>query len=391
MPVIPELAAQTPGLIAWRQQLHAHPELAYREHATAAFVAGKLRSFGLDEVHTGIGRTGVVGVLHGVRAAATAADGRIALRADMDALPILEAGTPPHVSTTPGVMHACGHDGHTTMLLAAARHLAATRRFDGTALFIFQPAEEDGAGAAAMLADGLFERWPVRAAFGLHNDPGLPVGRFGTRTGPFLGSTCEFYVTVTGRGAHAAEPHSGADPIVALAQIVVSLQTAIARNAPPSETAVLTVTRIEGGGAINVIPAEARFEGTIRCFSMDTQALLKRRLHEIAEGVATAMGCRAQVRCEDGYPVLVNDAAQTDFAVGVARGVAGDAHVNAALPMWGGAEDFAFIAQAVPSAFLVVGTSPSQPLHHPEYDFNDAAIPYGASYWVRLVERALPL
>jgi amidohydrolase len=391
MPVLNTLADRAAEIAAWRRHLHAHPELAYQEHATAAFVAGKLRAFGLDEVHTGIGRTGVVGVLHGARGPGGSAARSIGLRADMDALPILEAADLPYASQTAGRMHACGHDGHTAMLLAAARHLAETRGFDGTAIFIFQPAEEDGAGAAAMLADGLLERFPIRAAFGLHNRPGMAVGRFGTRSGAFLGATTEFFATIRGRGGHAAEPQAAADPIVAVAQIVVALQTAIARNAAPSETAVLTVTRLEGGGAINVIPETARFEGTIRCFSPATQELLQRRLREITQGVAAAMDCTAELRLEDGYPVLVNDSAETDFAAGVAREIAGDAGVATDLPLWPGAEDFAYIAQRVPSAFLVLGNGDSAKLHHPRFDFCDAAAPHGASYWVRLVERALPL
>ena len=390
MPVLNTLADRAAEIAGWRHHLHATPELAYEEHTTAAFVAQHLRDFGLDEVHTGIGRTGVVGVLHGARGPAGSAMRSIGLRADMDALPIIEASGVAYASRTPGRMHACGHDGHTAMLLAAARLLTQTRGFDGTAVFIFQPAEEAGAGAAAMLADGLLERFPIRAAFGLHNRPGMPLGTFGTRPGPFLGATTEFFVTVSGRGAHAAEPHAAADPIVALAQIVVALQTAIARNAAPSDTAVLTVTRLTGGGAINVIPEAAAFEGTIRCFSTATQALLKRRLREIAGGVAGALGCTAEVRFEDGYPVLVNDPAETEFAAGVAREIAGAAGVATDLPMWPGAEDFAYFAQRLPCAFLLIGNGDSAPLHHPRFDFADAAAPWGASYWVRLVERALP-
>jgi len=256
-------------------------------------------------------------------------------------------------------------------------------------VFIFQPAEEDGAGAAAMLADGVLERWPIRAAYGLHTKPGMPVGAFGSRPGAFLGSTCEFFVTVRGDGAHAAEPQTGADPIVALAHIIAALQTAISRNASPTETAALTVTKVEGGGAINVIPDVARFEGTIRCFSDAAQALLKRRLTEICQGVASALGCRAQVRLEDGYPVLVNDAAEVEFAASVARDVAAAGAMSTDLPPWPGAEDFAYIAKAVPSAFLVIGNGASAALHHPAFDFDDAASVFGASYWVRLVERGL--
>lgn len=391
MPVLNSLADRAEEIAGWRRHLHANPELAFQEHATAAFVAERLRSFGLDEVHTGIARTGVVGVLHGARGPARSAAQRIGLRADMDALPIQEANAAPYASGAPGRMHACGHDGHTTMLLAAARHLAETRGFDGSAVFIFQPAEEDGGGAAVMIADGLLDRFPLSAAYGLHNQPGMPVGAFGSRVGPFLGATTEFYVTIAGRGAHAAEPHAGADPIVAMAQAIVALQTAISRNRSPAETAVLTVTSVSGGGAINVIPPRTAFEGTIRCFSADTRALLKRRLTEIVTGVAMAMGCTAEVRCEDGYPVLVNDAAQTRFALEVAAEVAGADQVRSDLPLWPGAEDFAYLAEKVPSAFLVLGNGGSAALHHPNYDFADAATPFGASYWVRLVERALPL
>ena len=391
MPVLNTIADRVDEIAGWRRHLHANPELAYHEHATAAFVADKLRDFGLDEVHTGIGRTGVVGVLHGARGPAASVRNRVGLRADMDALPIQEATGKPYASTTPGRMHACGHDGHTAMLLAAARHLAETRGFDGTAVFIFQPAEEDGAGADAMLRDGLLERFPIRAAFALHCRPTMPIGHFGTRPGAFLGATTEFFGRVVGRGSHAAEPQSGADPIVALAQIVGAVQTIVARNAPPVEAAVVTVTRIAGGGAINVIPEDAIFEGTIRCFSTAVQDMLKRRLRDIVEGVASALGCTAELRLEDGYPMLVNDAAQTDFAAGVAREIAGAGRVATDLPAWPGAEDFAYIAQRVPSAFLLVGNGDSAGLHHPGFDFADAAAPHGASYWVRLVERALPL
>ncbi len=380
------IAAIAPEFTAWRRHLHAHPELAYHEHATAAFVAERLRDFGVDELHTGIGRTGVVAVVHGNGGATADPERRIILRADMDALPIRESGEVPYASLTPGRMHACGHDGHTAMLLGAARHLTATRRFSGSVVLVFQPAEEDGAGAEAMLRDGLLERFPVRAAFGLHCAPGQPIGWFGTRPGPFLGATSEFYLRVVGRGGHAARPQAAADPIVALAQIIVALQTAVARNAPPVEAAVLTVTRIEGGGAINVIPEDARAEGTIRVFSPALQTRLKQRLRDIAEGVAAAMECRAELRCEDGYPVLVNDAAQTAFAASVAGEVG---TVQTDVPAWTGAEDFAYIARRVPSAFLLIGNGDSAPLHHPAFDFADAAIPHGVAYWTHLVERAL--
>jgi amidohydrolase len=390
-PPLPDVfAAQAPQLAGWRRHLHAHPELAYQEHATAAFVAERLREFGFDEVHTGIGRTGVVGVLHGAAGPASGREQRIAVRADMDALPILEATGAAYASQAPGTMHACGHDGHTTMLLGAARHLAATRRFAGTAVFVFQPAEEDGAGAEAMLRDGLFDRFPVRAAYGMHNKPGMPIGHFATRRGPFLGATTEFYLRIRGRGAHAAEPQAGQDPIVALAQVIVALQTIVSRNVPSLESAVLTVTRVEGGKAINVIPEEAGCEGTIRVFSSAVQETMKARLRAVAEGVAGGLGCTAELRIEDGYPVLVNDAAETAFALSVAADVAGADAADGTHPLWPGAEDFAYFAREVPSAFVLIGNGPSAALHHPAFDFCDATAPYGVAYWVRLVERALP-
>jgi hippurate hydrolase len=374
----------------WRHHLHAHPELAYQEHATSAFVADKLRSFGVDELHTGIGGTGLVAVIHGADGPAASPAGRIALRADMDALPIVETTNLPYSSRNEGRMHACGHDGHTTMLLGAARELVRSRRFRGSAVLIFQPAEEDGAGMDAMLRDGLLDRFPVRAAFGMHTSPGLPLGHFASRPGPFLGATCEFWLRIEGRGGHAAYPNEAADPIVALAQVVVALQTAVSRNAPAPETAVLTVTKVAAGNAINVIPEEALAEGTIRTFSTRTQALLKARLEAIAAGIAAALGCRAELRLLDGYPVLVNDAATLGRALDAARDVAGGEAVAADWPPWPGAEDFAYLAQRVPSAFVLIGNGDSAPLHHPGFDFADAALPHGIAYWQRLVERELP-
>jgi len=389
-PLDNSIMAMADEMIAWRRDLHRHPELAYQETRTAAFVAETLRGFGLDAVETGIGGTGVVGVLHG----ATGPGGEartILLRADMDALPIEEATGAAYASARPGKMHACGHDGHTTMLLGAARRLAETRDFDGSVVFVFQPAEEGGAGAKAMLDDGLLERFPARAVFGMHNMPGLPVGRFAFRPGPTMALSDEFTITITGVGAHAAMPHLGRDPILAGAALVQALQSIIARRVDPVDPAVLSITEFHGGAAKNVMPETATLGGTIRAFSTATHQFIRaevaRQCAALGEafGVAIAFGPSLTP-----YPPVINDPDMTAFAGDVLAELVGEAALVRDPPLIMGGEDFAFLAEARPGAFVFIGNGDSAALHHPAYDFNDAAAPLGVAYWVRLAQAALP-
>jgi amidohydrolase len=389
MPLVNRFAEAQEEIAAWRRDIHANPELLYDVHRTAALVADKLRAFGCDEVVTGIGRTGVVGVIRG-RAAGS---GRVVgLRADMDALPIVEATGLPYASRVEGKMHACGHDGHTAMLLGAARALAETRRFDGAAAVIFQPAEEGGAGGRAMVEDGLMERFGIREVYALHNDPSLPVGRFATRPGPMMAATDVFTVSLEGKGCHAAFPHQGVDTTLVAAQIVVALQTIVARAVDPLASAVVSVTSLRTeGDAFNVIPGRAALKGTVRTLDPAVQDFVEGRVRRIVADVAAAFGAAAEVDYRRNYPVTVNSAPEAAFAVRVAADVAGEERVDAAaLPTMGG-EDFSFMLQARPGAFVMMGNGPSAPLHHPAYDFNDDAIPFGCSYWVRLAEIAMPL
>jgi amidohydrolase len=389
MPLVNRFAEAQEEIAAWRRDIHANPELLYDVHRTAALVADKLRAFGCDEVVTGIGRTGVVGVIRG-RAAGS---GRVVgLRADMDALPIVEATGLPYASRVEGKMHACGHDGHTAMLLGAARRLAETRRFDGAAAVIFQPAEEGGAGGRAMVEDGLMERFGIREVYALHNDPSLPVGRFATRPGPMMAATDVFTVSLEGKGCHAAFPHQGVDTTLVAAQIVVALQTIVARAVDPLASAVVSVTSLRTeGDAFNVIPGRAALKGTVRTLDPAVQDFVEGRVRRIVADVAAAFGAAAEVDYRRNYPVTVNSAPEAAFAVRVAADVAGEERVDAAaLPTMGG-EDFSFMLQARPGAFVMMGNGPSAPLHHPAYDFNDDAIPFGCSYWVRLAEIAMPL
>jgi amidohydrolase len=372
-------------IAAWRHDLHRNPELLYAVERTAGFVAERLREFGCDEVVTGIGRTGVVGLIRGRGASART----IGLRADMDALPITEATGLAYQSVNPGKMHACGHDGHTAMLLGAARQLSAARDFAGTAALIFQPAEEGGAGARAMIDDGLMDRFGIAEIYGLHNMPGLPAGHFAIRPGPQMAAADRFDIVVEGKGAHAALPHQGVDPIVVAAQIVGALQGIVSRGIDPLEACVVSVTRIKAGSAYNVIPQEARLAGTVRTLKAETSQFAEGRLREIAEGVARAHRASARVSYSRGYPVTLNHAAQTAFAAEAARGVAGAAQVNADCAPVMGAEDFSYMLEARPGAFIFLGNGDSAGLHHPAYDFNDAIIPAGVSYWVRLVEARL--
>ena len=382
-PAVTELAADAQR---WRRDIHQHPELLYDLPRTAAFVADRLREFGCDEVATGIGRTGVVGVIRG----RGAANGRaIGLRADMDALPIEETTNLPWRSATPGKMHACGHDGHTAMLLGAARHLARSRDFSGDAVVIFQPAEEGGAGARAMLDDGLMERFGIEQVYGMHNWPNLPIGAFAIRTGPFLAAADRFAITIEGRGGHAAQPHRSIDPIAIGAQIVGALQTLVARTIDPLDSCVVSVTCFNAGDTDNVIPQTARLRGTTRTLRAETRAFAERRIGEIAVGVGAALGATVNVEYRRGYPPTINHPEETDFAASIAREVAGADRVVTNAPPEMGAEDFSYMLEARPGAFILIGNGESAGLHNPGYDFNDAALPHGMSYWVRLVEAAL--
>ncbi len=387
MPIINRFAELHDEIATWRRDFHRHPELLYDVHRTAGEVAAKLRSFGLDEVVEGIGRTGVVGVLQG---AGEESGPVIGLRADMDALPIVEESGKPWASETPGKMHACGHDGHTAMLLGAARYLAETRRFAGKAVFIFQPAEEGGAGGRAMVEDGMMDRFGIEEVFGMHNMPGLPLGHFAIRPGALMAATDQFTLDIEGHGGHAAKPHATLDPIVTGAAIVQALQSIVARNVDPLMNAVVSVTTFNAGSAFNVIPQRARITGTARSLEPLVRDLLERRMGEVVRNVAAAFGTTAKFHYERNYPVTVNHAEQTAKAIEVARDVAGEANVDPNhLPVMGG-EDFAYMLEARPGAFIFIGNGDTAGLHHPAYDFNDSAIAHGSSYWARLVERLMP-
>jgi len=370
----------------WRQDIHAHPELAYQEHRTADFVADKLAAFGLEVVR-GLGRTGVVGTLKAGRS-----DRSIGLRADMDALPLQELNAFAHASRHPGVMHACGHDGHTTMLLAAAEYLAKHRDFDGIVHFIFQPAEEGEAGAKAMMDDGLFRDFPMDAVYALHNWPGLPVGRMAMRKGAAMAAFDIFELTLTGQGGHAALPHLVIDPIQAGVQLVQAWQTIVSRNVKPIEAAVLSVTQFHAGDAWAVVPQQAVLRGTVRSFSRDVQALVERRMREIASGVCEALGCTFEWRYEHRFPPTVNSATETDIAAAAAKAVCGEDQVDTEVEMVTGSEDFGYMLEEKPGCYAFIGNGPGEGgcmLHSPRFDFNDRIIPIGASYFVRLVEDQL--
>jgi len=386
MPVVNRIADLQSEIAAWRHDLHAHPELLYDVHRTAASVAERLKAFGCDEVASGIGRSGVVGVIKGNRPGGSKV---IGLRADMDALPIEEANDLPYKSTAPGKMHACGHDGHTAMLLGAAKYLAETRNFAGTAVVIFQPAEEGGGGGLAMVKDGLMDRFAIEEVYGMHNYPGLPTGQFAIRSGPIMASTDSIAVDIEGVGGHAARPHIAIDPVVVGAQIVTALQSIVSRNVDPLEAAVVSICMFHAGSAENVIPQTARLRGTARALKPQVREFLRKRIIEIAEGTALLHGANARVNLRYGYPVLSNHAPQTAFAASVAGEIAGQERVDTDAPPVMGAEDFSYMLQARPGAFIFVGNGDTPGLHHPRYNFNDEAIPYGTSYWVRLVETAL--
>jgi hippurate hydrolase len=388
MPIINRVADLQPDIQAWRRDIHQHPELQYDEHRTAAFVAERLRDFGCDEVVTGLGGTGVVGLIKGRRAQAQGDVKVIGLRADMDALPIQEATQLHYASRTPGKMHACGHDGHTAMLLGAARYLAETRNFAGEAVVIFQPAEEGGAGAAAMIKDGLLDRFAIDQVYGMHNGPGIPVGSFAIRPGPIMASTDAINILIEGRGGHAARPHISIDSVLVGAQLITSLQSIVSRSVDPLESAVISICEFHAGNARNVIPQTAELKGTMRTLTPEVRGLVEKRLRDVVDGVARMSGAKIDLNVERGYPVVVNHAAQTEIAIEAARSVAGEGNVYPMPPLMGG-EDFAYLLEQRPGAFIFCGNGDTAGLHHPAYDFNDEAIVFGTSYWVKLVENTL--
>jgi amidohydrolase len=388
MPIINRVADLQPDIQAWRRDIHQHPELLYDVHRTAAFVANRLREFGCDEVATGLGRTGVVGVIKGRKPAGKGDLRVIGLRADMDALPIVEATDLPYASKNPGLMHACGHDGHTAMLLGAARYLAETRNFAGDAVVIFQPAEEGGAGAAAMIKDGLMDRFGIEQVYGMHNGPGLPVGSFAIRTGPLMAATDAIDIRIEGLGGHAARPHKCIDSVLVGAQLITALQSIVSRTVDPLESAVLSICEFHAGNARNVIPQTAELRGTVRTLTAEVRELVEKRVREVVAGVAQMTGAKIDLVYERGYPVTVNHASQTDIATKVAKEIVGDSNVHEMPPMMG-AEDFSYMLEARPGAFIFCGNGNSAGLHHPAYNFDDEAIVFGTSYWVKLVENTL--
>ena len=388
MPVINRIAEFHDDMTAWRRDFHQHPELNFQEVRTSRVVAEKLREFGCDEVITGMATTGVVGVIRG-----RGEGGAIGLRADMDALPILEESGAPWASQTPGVMHACGHDGHTTMLLGAARYLAETRNFSGTAYMIFQPAEEMGGGGEVMVKEGLFERFPMDRVYGLHNWPSLPAGEFYWRVGPVMAAVADIRITITGRGTHGAMPHTGNDPVVIAAQIVTAFQSIVARNVEPVEGAVVTIGEIKGGNAFNVIPETVTLRGTARWFQPEVGDILEAKVKALASGIAAAFGATAEVIFERMYPATVNERESTGLAADAAKAVSGEAKVKELPKPTMGGEDFAFMLNAKDGAYLMLGggrTGADPQVHHPRYDFNDEVLPVGASWWATLVEQQLP-
>jgi amidohydrolase len=386
MAVKNRFAELLPEITAWRRRLHENPEILFETHQTSAFVAEKLAAFGCDEVTTGIGRTGVVGVIRG----RTDRSGRvIGLRADMDALPIHEQTGLAHASKVPGAMHACGHDGHTAMLLGAARYLAETRNFDGTVIVIFQPAEEGGGGGREMCADGLMDRWKIDEVYGMHNWPGKPVGSFAIRSGAFFAATDMFEIVINGRGGHAAKPHETVDPTVASSHVVLALQSIVSRNADPVGQIVVSVTSFETSSkAFNVIPQSVTLRGTVRTLDPDLRTMAQARLTAIVNATAGAFGATAAINYISGYPVMVNSDEQTAFAADVAREVAGQCDLA---PQIMGGEDFAYLLNERPGAYILVGNGDTAGVHHPMYDFNDEAIPAGCSWWAGVVERRMPV
>lgn len=385
MPVKNRFAELLPEITAWRRDLHENPEILFETHRTSAVVAEKLKEFGCDEIVTGIGRTGVVGVIKGK----TDTSGKvIGLRADMDALPIHEQTGLDYKSKTDGAMHACGHDGHTAMLLGAAKYLSETRNFDGTVVVIFQPAEEGGGGGREMCEDGMMDKWNIQEVYGMHNWPGHDVGTFSIRPGAFFAATDQFDVTIEGQGGHAAKPHQTVDSVVVAAHVVTALQTIASRNADPVDQVVVSVTSIESSSkAFNVIAQRVQIKGTVRTMSKEMRALAEKRLTEICEGTAATLGAKADVTYYHGYPCMVNHEAQTEFAAEVAKSISG---ACAEAPLVMGGEDFAYMLEERPGAYILVGNGDSADVHNPHYNFNDDAIPAGCSWWAEIVEKRMP-
>lgn len=386
MPIKNRFADMQAEITGWRHHLHENPELLYEVHQTAAFVVERLKGFGITDVTPGIGQTGVVAVIEGK----TNTSGKvIGLRADMDALPINEASGVDYASKTPGIMHACGHDGHTSILLGAAKYLSETRNFDGKVVLIFQPAEEGGAGGKAMCDDGLMDRWGIQEVYGLHNMPGLPVGQFAIRPGALLASADEFEITVTGKGGHAASPHKAIDTTLVAAQIVVSLQSIVARNVNPVKRVVVTVgTFVTDSSASNVIAHQVHMKGTVRTLDPEERALAEERVRRVAENTAAAFGAEAEVVWKEGYPVTVNSPEETQYAVEAARAVSDTVNDNTDPVM--PAEDFSFMLEQRPGAYIFLGNGDTPMCHHPAYRFDDEAIPLGCSWFAELIERRMP-
>ena len=386
MPFPPRIAGLHEQMTAWRRDIHAHPELGFQEQRTSDLVAMKLAEFGI-EVHRGIGKTGVVGVLR-----AGSSKRSVGLRADMDALPIQEANTFAHRSKNDGRMHACGHDGHTSMLLGAAQYLAETRNFDGTVNFIFQPAEEGIGGAKAMVDDGLFKRFPCDAIFGMHNRPGMPLGKFAVRSGPMMAGGAFFDIDIEGRGSHGARPESGVDSVLVAAHVITALQSIVSRNVRPVDTAVVSVTKVHGGDAYNVIPQTVRISGTVRAFSNEVMEMIGRNMARVAEGVAAGFGAKAKTDFRAIFPPLVNNAEEADFAAGVLAEIVGAESVRRDPALIMASEDFSFMLNQVRGCYFNIGNGDGEgacEVHNPSYDFNDAALPYGVSVFARLVEKRL--
>ena len=385
MPILNRAADLQQEVAEWRRHLHTNPELGFDVFKTSAFVTEKLKEFGCDEVVTGLGKTGVVGIIRGRKG-----DGStVGLRADMDALPINEITGKPYASVTPGKMHACGHDGHTAMLLGAAKYLAETRNFAGQVAVIFQPAEEGGGGGNEMVKDGMMDRFGIGKVFGMHNMPGLPVGQFAIRPGAIMAATAEFTIRIKGRGGHAAMPHGTIDPVVIGSQLVTALQTIASRNTDPVESLVVSVTKFHAGDAYNVIPETAELAGTVRTLKKEIAASAEQRMRTVCAGIAATFGAEIVLDYDANYPVTFNHAEETVFAGDVAATIAGDGHVHRAMPPLMGGEDFSYMLEARPGAFIFIGNGDSAGLHHPAYDFNDEVIAHGISYWAKLAETAL--
>ncbi len=386
MPIVNRIADFSADMAAWRQHLHQHPELGFELHETSAFVAERLKEFGVDELHTGIAKTGIVAVINGQGDGPT-----IGLRADMDALPIHETTGLPYASKHEGKMHACGHDGHTAMLLGAAKYLAETRNFSGRVALLFQPAEELGGGGEVMVKEGVMDRFEITQVYGLHNAPSLPVGGFFTNAGPLLAAADTFTINIKGKGGHGARPHECVDPVIAACAMVQSLQTIISRNAEPGTQLVISTTQIHTGAAENVIPETCYVNGTVRTFDKEVQAMVLQRMQAIVEGHAASYGVEAELDYEYGYPPTVNDPVKTELAADVAREISGDDGVVVGFPPLMGAEDFSYMLEARPGAFLLLGQGEGESVHHPGYNFNDEVAPVGASFFARMVERTQPV